>query len=156
MGDTATAGSVLRKEGAEKTWKAVACDDSALHLIQMFADGVHRAVVLRNNKAVGVVTRRTLVHVLAAHMDLLGPKAGLKLSDLTDLVVDRSNIISVTPGTPAWIAFHEISSNNVSGVALVSSDGKHIRGEVSVKSLKGMKDKRVHLLARPLQELLHA
>lgn len=153
--DTTTAGALCKMKVVKGQWYAVREDASLSQLIQIFASGVHRAVVLSpESRAIGVVSQRSLTHLFAAHSALLGSFGQMPVCEIPGAMVKKANLITVTASTPAWIAFHLMREHNVSGVGIVSDDGLLIRGEVSVRSIKGLRNERMHLLMRPLERFL--
>jgi CBS-domain-containing membrane protein len=116
-------------------------------IVEYFSRGIHRIPLINSaGQMMYQITQMDLVPYLHHNLPALGPMADQTLADL-GLV--PGNVISVYETATLRAAFELISSNCVSGIAIVHSNGK-LAGNLSASDFKGVTEENFIRLETPV------
>jgi len=121
-----------------------------LDVVRIFAEGIHRVVVMESGRVTNVISQFDLVHFLATRGVWIG--SALEKS-LGQVGLESQGVLSVLDSVEVIDVLRFIYENKVSGVPVVDKKGMVV-GSFSATDLLGMTEDNFAFLTMPVKDYL--
>lgn len=132
-------GDLLDYSSRDK-FTAVLEEDDLMHVIQLFATGVHRVGIVNSfNEIQNLLSQLDVARLIAENITLLGPMAGKSLQELglVPSIPLHHNVAVVNATDVAIVSFHKLHEHKISAAPVIDARGVFV-GTISASDLKGL------------------
>jgi len=111
---------------------------------------IHRVPVSSDDRVVGIVSQSDVVKFLQKHPQEIRVQ---RSKTLTELGLDKGNVITITNNEPLIKAFTTILSHKISGLAVIDFQTGQILNNLSASDLKGLTQGSFFKLEVPIHQI---
>jgi predicted transcriptional regulator len=127
-------------------------NESISYLINNFLKfGVHRVPVQQKGEIVNIVSQSDVVRFLHKHNAIIKDETN---KTLTELGLDKGNVISITNDETLIKAFIHIVTHKISAIAVVDFQTGQLLNNLSASDLKGITQETFWRLEQPIHQIL--
>ncbi|KAI9297914.1 hypothetical protein K502DRAFT_362812 [Neoconidiobolus thromboides FSU 785] len=153
---SSTIEQVMTLDNSRESYRLCTCDleDYLYDVVKTFSSGIHRAVVLKNDKPFYIITQMDILRHLYSDISLLPKNIDYK-SSLEQLGLAKvKEMTLVKKSTIALNAYQLMATNKFTSIVVVDEETGQLLSNLSASSLRGISQPTLESLLLPVQEFM--